>query len=193
MKPAWPWPDKPPVRRSLQAYPCVRAARGFHHLDMISGHVGGCWAGLDIVYGNPARGEIDRDTADERSYSTLCHRIDATAGKCGPDGSIAADGDNPPALCEMRRRRLDRDEDAANIRRHHTVEVLKGKRVHRAAYQNAGIDDQNVETAEARNRLRHGVPDRFGIGAVGLDRDHRNPPAPAPHGAVSAAFSGDLA
>ena len=36
----------------------------FHHLDMVSCHVGGCWTGLDIVNGNPTRGEIDRRTAD---------------------------------------------------------------------------------------------------------------------------------
>ena len=70
--------------------------------------------------------------------------------------------------------RLDRDEDAAHICRQHTVEVFKGKPVHRAAYQNAGIDDQNIETAEVCNRLRHGILHRLGIGAVGLDHDHRN-------------------
>jgi len=61
--------------------------------------------------------------------------------KCGPDGCVAADGDDPSAVCEMGCGRLDRDEDAAHICREHPVEIFKGKRGHRAAYQYAGVDD----------------------------------------------------
>src|SRR5258708_40365106 len=101
---------------------------GFHHLDVTSCHVGGCGTGLNVVYGNPARGEIDRHSANQGRNGALGHRIDAGPRKGGPDGCVAADGYDSSAVGEMGGGRLDRDKDAANIRRQHKVEIFKGKR-----------------------------------------------------------------
>ena len=40
---------------------------------------------------------------DHRADSPRCHRVYARAGKCGPDGGVAADGNDPSTVGEMQK------------------------------------------------------------------------------------------
>ena len=71
----------------------------------------------------------------------------------------------------MLERGLRGEEHAAHVDVQHAVEFLDGRLLERLRDRRPGVIDQDVESAESRDRFFDGGLDRLGIGGVRLERD----------------------
>ena len=76
----------------------------------------------------------------------------------------------PPAF-KVLERRLGRHEHAAHVDGQHAVEFFERRFFKGLGDRRAGVVDQDVETAESRDRFFDGGFDGVGIGGVRLDGD----------------------
>src|SRR6202011_689587 len=103
---------------------------------------------LDVVHGDAARSEVDRDSLDHDGHRRLGHRVDAGSGIAAPNCGVAADGDHAAAFGEMRRCRLDGEENAPHVDVQHEVEFLQADSLEIAHAQDTRVDDNDIETTK---------------------------------------------
>lgn len=85
-------------------------------------------------------------------------------GHAGADRGVAADGDHPPAVLQVRDGRLDRKEHAAHVHGERQVEVGDRDGVDDAEAQHARVDDHDIDRAVPSDRLGDRGAD--GVGAT---------------------------
>src|SRR5580700_2268424 len=138
-------------------------------LSMGRAHVGLCGSGLNIVYRDGARGQIDGSAPNKPRKRSLSHAVNTSAREGSPDSGVAADEHDPAAIVHLLGSRLDTDEGGTDVDGHHAVEVFETVGIDCAPGENARVADEDVKRTEGFCSSGHSDPQLFGRGAVGLE------------------------
>src|SRR5882672_8059389 len=143
--------------------------QGLDQLGKRRGHVGRCGSGLNIVYRDGARGEIDCCAPNKPCKRSLGHAVNACSREGGADSCVATDDNDPAAIVPFLGGCLNTDEGGTDVDGQHAVEVFESISVDCASGENARVADEDVKSAEGFCSSGHSGPQLFGRAAVGLE------------------------
>src|SRR3984957_19224553 len=137
-------------------------------LGMCRAHVRRCGSGLNVVYRDGARGQIDGSAPNKPCKRSLGHAVNTCAREGSANSGVAADEHDPASFFHLLGSRLNTHEGGTDVDGHHAVEFFETVGIDCFHGENARAADEDVKRAEGFRCSGYSGAELFGRGTVGF-------------------------